>query len=97
MTTLYITLSKAFGGPSAVPLAVGSGARTEVVTISGDVLADITVGISEDVVSLYSDADCWVSIGASPDVNGTNIRFLAATVEKEFTVSAGERFQVKEA
>lgn len=97
MATLYITLSQVSSSPLGIPLATGSGARTEIVDISGDTLADIIVGLSEGVIALYSDADCWVSIGANPDVNGTNIRFLAATVEKEFTVSAGERVQVKEA
>lgn len=97
MATLYITFSQVFGGPTGVPLAVGSGVRTEILAISGDVLATNIVGISEQVVSLYSDVDCWISIGINPDVNGTNIRFLAATVEKEFIVSSGEKIQVKAA
>ncbi|TIU59359.1 MAG: sn-glycerol-1-phosphate dehydrogenase [Mesorhizobium sp.] len=95
MATLIVTLSRINATRDYdPPVSQGSGCRTESITIpnTGDLTAD-----GETIVELLADADCWVAVGAAPDVDGTDVRKLKADIPYTFGISDGEKVKVKAA
>lgn len=71
------------------------GARTELILITAGVELSTLVVAQEEVVTLYPEADCWVSGAKHPNpVTGANRRFLKAEVQRQFTIRAGMKIGV---
>lgn len=103
MSNIYVTFSSAFPNPRrdrAVPVAIGSVARTETVVIgsesSGGTDGLLTATSAENVVELTAQVDCWVSIGAAPDPESTNRRLIKADLPYQFSVYEGDKIAAME-
>ncbi|RWF44308.1 MAG: hypothetical protein EOS65_02720 [Mesorhizobium sp.] len=93
MATLIVTLSRIDATRDYdPPVAKGSGCRTETLTLpaTGTLTAS-----GETIVELLADADSWVAIGTSPDVDGTDVRKIKANVPYTFGIADGEKVKVK--
>lgn len=65
MPSLIVTFARITAANRYVaPVADGSGARTETLTMPSESSPAET---GEQIVELLADADCWVAIGATPD------------------------------
>ncbi|MBZ9705397.1 hypothetical protein LB543_01465 [Mesorhizobium sp. ESP7-2] len=68
MSSLIVTYSRAFPnvfGSQVVDVAVGAGARSEIITMPA--AGALAAQAGEGVVVLLADADCWVAVGPAPD------------------------------
>ena len=99
MADLIVTFGRSLGGK----LEYGPDARTELVTIAVD-HAETTLETNgaEDVITVYAQADCWVSIGKIPNAEeadvGANRRFIKEGKERQFASNgAGIKVSVKAA
>ena len=103
MATLIVTYSSAFPTPPRVataPVAVGSMARTETITMPA--AGSLAAVAGENIVELLADADCWVAIGSDPDstiaTDGTGgARKLKANLPYSFHVETGDTVAVEAA
>lgn len=95
MATLIVTLSRINATRDYdPPVAQGSGCRTETVAMPG---TGALTAAGEEIVELLADADCWVAIGAAPDVDGTDVRKLKADIPYTFGLVDGDKVKVKAA
>lgn len=100
MATLIVTFSHVDASRDYdAPLAKGSAARTETLTMPAESSAALA---GEDVVELLADADCWVAIGSAPDASiatdGTGAaRKLLSGTPYQFHVETGDRIAVEAA
>lgn len=100
MPSLIVTFSRIDATHHYVaPVANGSGARTETLTMPAESSA---AAAGEEIVELLADADCWVAIGATPDTtiatDGTGAaRKLLADTAYQFRVAAGDIVAVEAA
>lgn len=83
MSTLTVTFTTAFPSPPravSAPVAVGSAARTEQITMPDTGALSAEAG--ETIVELTADADCWVAIGSAPDTSAASDGTRAAHLLK---------------
>lgn len=100
MSTLTVTFTTAFPSPPravSAPVAVGSAARTEDITMPGS--GSLSAAAGDTIVELTADADCWVAIGANPDASaasdGTRAAHkLISGVTVSYWVEAGDSVAV---
>jgi hypothetical protein len=110
MATLVVTFSSAFSNPArahSVPLATGSMARTEIITLGsasgGGTPGTLLCAANEDVAELVADADCWVAIGDAPNPESTDddgarlAHYLKADMPYQYRVAAGQSVAASEA
>ena len=95
MANLIVTFGKSLGGK----LEYGPDARTELVAIGGGHEESTLESLSsEDVMTVYAEADCWYAIGVNPDAEaaqvGANRRFLAEGKDRQFTIGRNMRVSV---
>jgi hypothetical protein len=101
MATLIVTYSHVDASRDYdAPLAKGSAARTETITMPAT--GTLTATAPEDVVELLADADCWVAIGSAPDstiaTDGTgSARKILSGTPYQFHVVTGDKVAVEAA
>lgn len=101
MATLIVTFTHVDASRHYdAPLAKGSSARTETITMPAT--GALTAAAGEDVVELLADADCWVAIGTAPDSgiasDGTGAaRKLLSGTPYQFHVEPGDKVAVEAA
>lgn len=98
MADLYVTFGRSLG----TKLEYGSDSRTEVLSIGGGATdGTLTAARSEDVVTLYAGADCWVAIATNPDPEaanaGANRRFMKEGWQRQYGIGPGQRVSVTSA
>jgi len=95
MANLIVTFGRSMG----TDREYGGDARTEILAIGGGATDGTLVARgSEDIVTLYAEADCWVTIGASPDPEAANVganrRFMKLGWDRTFSIGANQRVSV---
>lgn len=90
MANLIVTFGKSLGGK----LEYGSDARTEELEITGGhTETTLAANGSEDVITLYAQADCWVVLANNPDAEAANVganrRFMKEGWQRQFAAAFG--------
>lgn len=106
MADLIVTFRKdrAPGRQTGMPLARGSGSRTEAVAIGAtNAVSELSAAAGEHFVKLRAGAACWFAVGAEPvaaavasGADGTS-DYLAADETAEFYIDPGEKVAVIQA
>ena len=76
-------------------LELAGGARSEAVVIDGTKrTSTLTAGGGDSVLTLFAEADCWVSVAVTADgpdaENANKRRFLAADAMRRFGCKSGD-------
>ena len=99
MASLVVTFTRAASSPftGQPPVEVGSDARTELIDLEGgtggpeSAAGELMAQGSENIVSLYAQAACWIAISTEPEAEAESGRFMDEGERLQLWVSAGQK------
>lgn len=94
MASVYVTFTDAV---REHPVIHGKKGRTQVLDIEASTAEEETTldaNPGENIVSIYADGACWVSIGAAPDPASENRHFVASGERRDFWIETDHKVAI---
>lgn len=80
------------------PVEYGRKVRTQVLVIPAsteEAETSLAAAAGQNIVDIYAEAACWISIGTDPDPESlTARRYMAAGERRQFWIDTGEKVGV---